>query len=256
MTLPGFPPTATQEQFVGLSAERALEQAFAFYGLAQRALSEHATPLQLGDRVLDFGCGWGRIMRCFLREAAPVDLFGVDSMPAAIELCRTFGALANVMLIRDMPPTPLRPLTFKLIYAYSVFSHLSAATADTWIQEFASLLMPGGLLVVTTRGLWFLDYLEQMTARPAGELSDVERTVLGRLRDIPALRAQYQAGRHVFVDMGEATAGLDAARYGEDFVPERYVRDVWSRWLEFVCFEELPAGLDQAVIVMRRVPRD
>jgi hypothetical protein len=94
-----------------------------------------------------------------------------------------------------------------------------------------------------------------MAARPDDELSDVERTVLGRLRDIPALRAKYQAGRHVFVDMGEATAGLDAARYGEAFVPERYVREVWSRWLEFVSFEETPAGLDQAVIVMRRVPR-
>jgi hypothetical protein len=66
------------------------------------------------------------------------------------------------------------------------------------------------------------------------------------------LRAEYERGQHVFVDLGEATAGLSSSRYGEAFVPEHHARETWGRWLEFVTFDELPSGLDQAVITMRK----
>ena len=35
------------------------------------------------SRVLDFGCGWGRVIRFFLKDVAPWNLVGVDIDPNA-----------------------------------------------------------------------------------------------------------------------------------------------------------------------------
>jgi SAM-dependent methyltransferase len=250
--LPGFPPAQLQENFVGASGERALDQANSFYLLLRSKMAAHATPLATGDRVLDFGCGWARILRFFIRDVAVTDLFGIDAMPAAVSLCHEYRAPGNVLLVADLPPTALRHGAFKLIYAYSVFSHLPESTGRCWIEELAALLAPGGLLVITTRNRWFLDHFESLRSKSPDELSYAERTVLSSLGDLDAIRARYEAGEHVFVPMVEVTEGLSEARYGEAFVPEHHAREAWGRWLEVVSFEEMPAGLDQAVIVMRR----
>jgi SAM-dependent methyltransferase len=250
--LPGFPAPELQAQFVGLDGERALDEAFAFYRLCKRALRRYSSPLGPGDRVLDFGCGWARIARFFLKDVAAPDLFCVDPMPAAIELCRTLGAPGNIQLISDLPPIGLQTESFKLAYAFSVFSHLPEAVASAWIAELSSLLVPGGLLVVTSRGPMFIDHVAALQRLPDTQIGGHDAVVRQRIGDAERVRARYAAGEHVFVDMLAATEGLSSERYGEAFVPERHAREVWGRWLEPVRFDPRPRGLTQSAIVMRK----
>ena len=45
---------------------------------------------------------------------------------------------------------------------YSVFSHLSEEACINWIKEFSRILRPEGMVALTTRGRWFLDYCESL----------------------------------------------------------------------------------------------
>jgi predicted RNA methylase len=45
-------------------------------------------PLSPETRILDFGCGWGRILRFFLKDVPAKNLIGVDVDPEVIEICK------------------------------------------------------------------------------------------------------------------------------------------------------------------------
>ena len=248
LSLPGFPTAAVQERFVGSSGERTLDEAFAFYRLVKDAATQLGTPLAEESAVLDFGCGWGRITRFFLHDVAARNLVGIDAMPTAVELCGEIGAPWTVVLGPLVPPTTLEPESFDLVYAYSVFSHLAPATADAWIEELGRVLRPGGILVLTTRGPFFLDYIEQRVRKAGDDASDA---LVAAYSDIDSIRSRYEAGEFVYLPTGGGET-LTSDHYGEALVPERYVRARWTTAFELSHFVARPKQLPQAVAVLRR----
>ena len=50
---------------------------------------------------------------------------------------------------------------FDLVYAYSTFTHWSAALQKQWTTELTRVLKPGGLLLFTTHGAYFRDLFLQ-----------------------------------------------------------------------------------------------
>jgi SAM-dependent methyltransferase len=47
------------------------------------------------------------------------------------------------------PPTPLEAGSLDLIYAVSVFTHLPRASMAVWLHDFARMLKPGGVALVS-----------------------------------------------------------------------------------------------------------
>jgi SAM-dependent methyltransferase len=112
-----------------------------------------------GRTALDFGCGAGRTLRHFLGEAAGAEIWGCDIDEASIEwvderLCPPLHAL------RSAPEPPLDRLagSFDLIWAISVFTHLSASWGR-WLAELHRLLDDDGLLIATCMGAGLSDEL-------------------------------------------------------------------------------------------------
>lgn len=101
-------------------------------------------------RVLDFGCGCGRILRWWAGQPGPV--YGCDYNPRLVSWCAS--QLPNTLLTRNdlLPPTPFESGFFDVVYAHSVLTHLTPDVQLAWMQEWARLLRPGGLLLVTTHG--------------------------------------------------------------------------------------------------------
>lgn len=122
-----------------------MEEAGAFYRRARAVLD--ARELRIG-RLLDFGCGWGRIYRTFLRDSP--ELVGVDIDEECIDICRT--AMPNGTFERCEPDPPLRfpDKSFDVVVAYSVFSHLAEHAFRSWMSELRRLLRPGGHVFFTT----------------------------------------------------------------------------------------------------------
>jgi SAM-dependent methyltransferase len=103
-------------------------------------------------RVLDFGCGAGRTLRHFLSEADEAEVFGCDIDDASIrwlqdELSPPFSVFNN----DSEPPLPFADESLDLIWAISVFTHLTDSWA-AWLLELHRVLRSDGLLFATFLG--------------------------------------------------------------------------------------------------------
>ena len=107
-----------------------------------------------GKRVLDFGCGAGRTLRQFLVEARNGEFWGADIDAASVAwLERALSPPLHVVHNRADPPLGLEYGTFDLIWALSVFTHLTDSSL-AWLLELHKLLGPDGLLIATYMGRW------------------------------------------------------------------------------------------------------
>jgi len=108
---------------------------------------------ELNDRtILDFGCGYGRILRLMYYYSAPARIWGVDPWNKSIELCRSDGILGHLAVSDYLPSTlPVGDVKFDLIYCFSVFTHLSPRAAIMALATLRRYLLKGGLLVITIR---------------------------------------------------------------------------------------------------------
>lgn len=105
-----------------------------------------------GRRVLDFGCGVGRVLRNFATEAEAAEFWCCDIDRPSIEwLQRNLSPPFRPFLVGEDPALPTPDEHFDLIWAISVFTHVT----DTWAQWMAELhraLKPDGLLVLSIMG--------------------------------------------------------------------------------------------------------
>jgi SAM-dependent methyltransferase len=135
------------------------EDVLANYERAGHVLGEHllrSLPADLelaGCRVLDFGCGPGRLLRHLVtRVPAGTAVDGCDIDEASIAWLRAhLPAPHEAFRSAAEPPLPRADGSYRLIYATSVFTHL-AASWSAWLCELHRLLEPGGVLAATIMG--------------------------------------------------------------------------------------------------------
>jgi|CXWL01.1.fsa_nt_gi SAM-dependent methyltransferase len=140
-----------------------------------RLIAERLRAVALRDapRVLEWGCGPGRILAHLPDHLPSAKLYGCD--PDARAIAHVRRALSHVEATRSaaMPPLPYGDGAFDAIYGISILTHLPERAADAWVRELARIVADDGCVLVTTHG----DYA-------AGALSDSER-------------AAYNAGKYV-----------------------------------------------------------
>jgi SAM-dependent methyltransferase len=118
----------------------------------ESALEQVGRPVEGFRSVLDFGCGCGRTLLWLARRYPRCHWSGADTDPDAIAWCRRHIPGAQFEQGRTLPPLAFPRGSFDLIYAISVFTHLSEEYQLSWLDEFHRLLAPGGLLLVTLHG--------------------------------------------------------------------------------------------------------
>lgn len=124
-------------------------------GLGARASLEAALPTDWsweGKRVLDFGCGAGRTLRHFVPLADKAEFYGCDIDTESIEwLRRNLSPPLNVFVNADLPPLAQPDGHFDVVYAVSVFTHLTDSWS-AWLAELHRVLAPGGIALLTSMG--------------------------------------------------------------------------------------------------------
>jgi SAM-dependent methyltransferase len=151
-----FPvPPASLANYVGRLTSDDPEREYLAIGRTARSFVEMLLPDDFsldGARILDFGCGSGRVLRHFAPEAESGEAWGCDIDAASIE-----WATANLtpplrfVGCDEVPPLPFADEYFDLIYAISVFTHLTDSWS-AWLLELRRILRPGGMLVVSFLG--------------------------------------------------------------------------------------------------------
>ena len=73
-----------------------------------------------------------------------------------VDWCRENLPFAEVAVNESSPPLPNESSTFDLVYALSVFTHLTEEAQRSWIHECFRVLKPGGHLLISTLGEHYL----------------------------------------------------------------------------------------------------
>lgn len=102
-------------------------------------------------RVLDFGCGTGRMLREVHQAGVAAELWGVDINAASIDWCqRHLTPEMQFAVCTSQPSLPFADGRFDFVYAGSVFTHLSEL-GDSWACELHRLLGSSGHLYITVQ---------------------------------------------------------------------------------------------------------
>lgn len=160
-------------------------------------LARNGVALERCERILDFGCGCGRVIR-HLRHL-PAELYGCDTNPVALEWCADNLPFAQFAVNALESPLDYDMESFDVVYALSVFTHLPPRLQSHWMREMHRILKPGGVLMMSLHG----DALFR-------RLNRVER-------------ADYRAGQLVV-----RTGDLPGTNHCAAFHPPVYVRSVMA----------------------------
>ncbi len=97
-------------------------------------------------RVLDYGCGVGRLVVPLARRAQTV--VGIDVSPSMLEQarenCKKFNVVsASLLHVNELDS--LTPASFDLIHSFIVFQHIPVARGEVILQKLISLISEGGV---------------------------------------------------------------------------------------------------------------
>jgi SAM-dependent methyltransferase len=241
--LPGFPTDELQNRSVGSAGEHALTEASIFYAFVKAACQRHDAPISARTRILDFGLGWGRIVRFFMKETS--HLFGVDTDEEMLATCRDTDCPASVSKIDPLGSLPYHSGSFDVVYAYSVFTHLPADVQDRWLAEIKRVLRPGGMFVATVEPPRFIDTFLSTDLTKA-DIHPWHRAMATTIQANPSLKETLAAQGFVYIP------GHDRPEsYGDSVSAPSYVRSHWSEFFEVLDYLDDPERFWQAVVTAR-----
>jgi len=247
--VPAAPPADVQAVFHGVGGKNGMISARPLFNYLMNAWEAQGRE-EIGS-LLDFGCGYGRFMRLFVREVAEGGLYGVDPLGKALQMARMSFPFGAYLKTQFLPPLPFRDNFFDVIFASSVFSHLPEHLALAWIVEMHRVLRPGGMLVATTHSVSLLGLITAMKKGEEPMTSPWHKGLCNMLVDPDAALQAHQDGQYVYLDTGGGNE-LPPGTYGDAFVPEAYIKSIWGRFLKVVDFVDDPARVPQAAFVLQK----
>ncbi len=242
--LPSLPEENIQRRFSGKAGDEALIEAHTIARAFKDLYRDHVGPFTESTRVLDYGCGWGRITRFFMKDVAKGNLWGIDCNEDLINFCRESNPWARFELNDPLPPTDLPADHFDLAFGYSVFTHLREDVHWGWLDELRRVVKPGGLLILTVRPRHFISYCAKLTTE-----STPQPGLVDLFTDPEQALDDYDGGRFVYVPYPVSQYG---EWWGEACISRVYVEREWaSRPFELLDFVEDPSQFKQNLVVLR-----
>jgi SAM-dependent methyltransferase len=205
--LPDWPDEQLQRDWVGNTGEPLDLQSYGFIRNLKWAYSRFgATPLAQST-VLDFGVGWGRLIRYLAKDIRPERLWGCDVNSKVLQVCRETRVPGMLRECSVRPTTLPFEGGIDLVYAFSVLTHLSERTHRDVLECIHRMMKPGGILVLTVRPRAFLPLMGL-------DQSAYDSGYLFKPHNLPP-------------DDGDIP-------YGDAVISDRYIRANWTAAFEIV----------------------
>jgi SAM-dependent methyltransferase len=214
-----------------------------FFAIYQR---QGTPPADRKPRVLDFGCGSGRIAR-YLNMHEAVEAFGVDANPLLVEWCQLNLDRVVTLLQAGRQRLPFGDALFDFVYTMSLFTGAAQSRMQQCFDEVTRVLAPGGLLLAVTYGPAALNTIRGSPAHQAMLQIDEARTA-ELIETLPA------EGRiHLPYAAGTARADQADEHDGYTFIHPDYPAEHWNT-AAFEVLQHMPGGLRgwQDIVVLRR----
>jgi len=137
------------------SAELALSQYFSI-SLQQFNAARQIMQACFGSgfdhvKVLDFACGYGRLLRFMSMLIPSENLWASEIQPEALEFTRSTFGVQGVLSTADPQDFEVEE-RFDFIWVASLFSHLPDDLFQAWLAKLCTLLTPRGVLCFSARG--------------------------------------------------------------------------------------------------------
>lgn len=252
--MPGFPSDDLQREIHGHAGEVSLHEAHVFFREVKSYCAYAGRPIAPHRTLLDFGCGWGRMLRLFMKDIEPANLFGTDSTSRFLMEARRCNPSVDFLSCQLAPPSILASESLDYVISWSVFSHLDEFLSLRWIEEFARILKPGGLLLITTQSRRFIAFCAEMRLRRASGISLEHpwyEACANSFVDEEAENARYEAGQ--FLHAASALPPHPQSHYGEAVIPRGYVVKKWGHLFRMIDFLDNPVRLPQVLLVLQKL---
>jgi len=137
----------TRDDYNAIAEDFSSTRRFVWQGL--ESLYHYASPK---DKVLDLGCGNGRLLQIF--KDIDINYTGVDNSEKLIEIAKKTYPSAT-FLVADALHLPFPSDCFDKIYSVAVLHHIpSEELRLKFLEEAKRVLRPQGLLILTVWDLW------------------------------------------------------------------------------------------------------
>ena len=187
-----------------------------------------------GRRVLDAACGEG--YGTALLGAVAADAVGVDVDAAVVaHAAGTYGARPNVRYVPgSVTALPFAAASFDAVVSFETIEHLDAADQPRMLEEFARVLSPGGVLLLSSPDK--RRYSDERDHRNPFHRHELDRDELARLLDaaFPHRRWFHQQPVSASAIWGEAAATQTC--------------EAWSGDADAVAPAQVAAGLYHVVV--------
>ncbi|MCP4699046.1 MAG: class I SAM-dependent methyltransferase [Gammaproteobacteria bacterium] len=194
------------------------------------AMAVQLASIQLGDdsRILDFGCGCGRVVRWLHTLHENSSFYGTDIDSQAISWCQEhLSYIGEFSSNNEWPPLPFPDEFFDFIYSISIFTHLPEDMQFSWLEELQRVTKKGSYLLLTVHG------------------EEIFQTASEKEKNSFKKNGFYYL-------VGEGTNGLSEF-YQTSFHMEEYIRKQWSRFFEITKIIKRGIRNNQDLIICKRI---
>jgi len=158
------------------------------------------------SRLLDWGCGCGRMTGLFLAHTPFLEVHGCDIDAEAVAWCSQTLPKGRFSTIPFNPPTQYESGKFDVIIGYSVLTHLVKQTQLDWILEMRRLLKTGGLFLASCHGDFVVSYSGATIQEQVNKYGISDATLdthLHRVAPEGYYRSTYQSRAYTESDYGK-----------------------------------------------------
>jgi len=195
------------------------------------------------ERVLDFGCGDGMMVRHFRETAESGEVWGVDINGAEMIWCQQhLSPPFKFATTTSFPHLPFEDGYFDLIYSFSVFTHI-CDLAEAWLLELRRIVRRGGLLYLTIHDNHTIDLVLD-ESRGEGlyqQLHEAEELLSFRDSDFAMFTLNRVPG-----------GGIDfERRQAQVFYDIDYICRHWGNYLKIVSINQEAYGYQTAIVLQK-----
>jgi len=192
------------------------------------AIESYGIDLAKDSRILDFGCGCGRVISWLIYLYEGSCFYGTDIDKEAISWCQNnISEIGDFSVNENIPPFIYPDDYFSCIYSISVFTHLPEDMQFEWLKELHRVTKKNGLLMLSIHG-------EQLFPDSYHKLK----------------KQFIENGFFYSIDQG--TDGLPDF-YQTTFHTEDYIKLKWSKFFKIVDIIKYGVANHQDLVICRKI---
>jgi ubiquinone/menaquinone biosynthesis C-methylase UbiE len=124
----------------------AWEEEYTKKGILWSGLTHELPEMPEGSRVLELGCGNGKILAVLIRNKWDITALDISKKAVALSRDLVKGASITEFMVADARNIPVKSATFDAVFAIHVLGHIDEPGREEIVREVTRILNIGGML--------------------------------------------------------------------------------------------------------------